>query len=415
VNTTDVISGVAYGTDGGPRVITVNHSAHTFWAGAAITDLVANCRGSALETLWTARHRGISRCATVPIPLVDAPVAAAITANVARKHEARKAIGVPTDATVIITVGAFFKFLPVDGLDFVDVYERILEQVPEAYLLAVGFEPDSRWSGASRRLGSRVRALGAVSQSQLAIIHDAADIYAEGFPFGTTTSLLEAGLKGIPVVLSPAQCPPPYGSDGVALDETVERSRTLAEYKSRVVALCRNQGERALESDRIRNAVGNHHTGAGWKRYLDDALSALPDEHAVQRSIAPIRTPEPVNEYWSRFVEKIDYGYEETLERAVARAISIGLRPRLTKTVIQACKNYRSVRINRTIPLPLLRVLCNAVLPVLPSASARETFRLFSGLCRRSLLSRVRGKAARLLGGTSARPLWWEEYRHIRD
>ena len=65
------------------------------------------------------------------------------------------------------------------------------------------------------------------------------------FVDSTITALLEAGLKGIPVVLAPAQCPPPYGSDGVALDDIVERPRTLEEYKNNIIKLSRNSVERA--------------------------------------------------------------------------------------------------------------------------------------------------------------------------
>ena len=162
--------------------------------------------------------------------------------------------------------------------------------------------------------------------------------------------------------------------------------------------------------------MARHHTGAGWNHYLDQAIARLPQQHAVQNPITPVRTPEAMCEYRSRFVEAIDYGYEETLERAVARALSMGLRPRLTKRAIQACRNYKSVRVGRTIPLPLLRVLCNVLLPLLPQAGARETFRLFSALCRRSLLLRLRAKAARVFGVSRSRQLgWWEEYRHIRE
>jgi len=90
-------------------------------------------------------------------------------------------------------------------LDFLAVAEELLCQLPGAYILAVGVREDERWRAVSERTGSRLRALG--RQSQVSDYHDAADLYIEGFPFGSTTALLEAGLRGIPVILAPATCP----------------------------------------------------------------------------------------------------------------------------------------------------------------------------------------------------------------
>ena len=60
------IAAVAFGNEGGPPVLLVNHSAHVFWVGASATDIVVNCRGSRLEEHWTRVHRGAKNCATIP-------------------------------------------------------------------------------------------------------------------------------------------------------------------------------------------------------------------------------------------------------------------------------------------------------------------------------------------------------------
>jgi hypothetical protein len=415
IDVSDVICGVALGTTGGPPVLLVNYTAHSFWTGASIADLVLNVRGSALEKLWTAEYRGISRYATLPIPLLEPSSLTSDSASYAElKHQAKQSIGIPVNSVVILTVGASFKFLPTKTLDFVEECESILKQLPDGFLLVVGFDGDSRWRKASSRLGSRIRTLGTVSQAKLAIIHEATDLYIEGFPFGTTTSLLEAGLKGIPVVLAPAQCPPPYGSDGVALDNILERPTTLDDYHTKIIRLARNPVERKYQGEKIRNSVAIHHTGLGWSRYLKDALARLPLEHSTEPSITPIWTPETINEYWATFIAKIGSGYEETLELAISRALSIGVRPRLTRSVQQACKHYKSIRIHRTIPLPLIIFLCNFLLQIIPISWAHNIFRLFSFLCRPSLLSRVRSKLPPLLGGTERPCGMYAEYRKVK-
>lgn len=416
IDVSDVICGVAFGTKGGPPVLLVNHAAHIFWTGACVADLVLNCRGSALEGLWTSTYRGISRYATVPIPLLEPSARnSECTSSFELKHQAKKILDIPTDSILILTIGAFFKYLPIHDLDFIEVCESILKELPKAFLVVVGFDEDNRWRRASLRLRSRIRVLGTVSQSKLAKIHEAADVYIEGFPFGSTTALLEAGLKGIPVVLAPAQCPPPYGSDGVALDYTLERPSTLEEYKTRIVQLCNNPIERKHHGDKIRDAVTKHHTGWGWRQYLEDALRKLPHEHSTYPSATPVQTPKAIHEYWSAFVTKWSNGYEEALEHAVVRALSIGLRPQLTNAALRTFRDYRSVRIHRTIPLPLLAFLCNSLLPFLPIRRALKIFGLVSFFCRRNLLCRVHGRVVRSFGRINSRRPWYEEYRHVRE
>lgn len=414
IDVCDVICGAAYGTKGGPPVLLVNHAAHIFWTGISIADLVVNCRGSALEGLWTTTYRGSARCATVPIPLPEqTALSNGNTSDFELRHEAKKRLGLPTDSSVILTVGASFKYLPANGLDFLEVCESVLKQLPNAFLLVVGFEPDSRWSGASQRLDGRIRVLGTLLRTELAIIQEATDIYIEGFPFGTTTSLLEAALNGIPVVLAPGQCPPPYGSDGVGLDATVTRPRTVEEYKTKIIHLSNSQAERMLQSEKLRDSVRKHHTGAGWRQYLNEAIQSLPLEHSIYPSINPVRTPEVVHEYWSTLLEKISSGYEESLETSYMLAITLKLRPSLNTTLQRVCKDYSSVRIHRSVPMPLLGVLCNRLSSFIPITWEQRILRILSFLFRASLLSRGLRRVLRLIGRTE-HPQGYEAYRKIR-
>ncbi|MGC4097216.1 MAG: hypothetical protein QM706_08885 [Nitrospira sp.] len=414
IDVCDVICGAAFGTMGGPPVLFVNHAAHIFWTGISIADLVVNCRGSALEGLWTA-HRGSSRYATVPIPLLEQKALPnKEISDLELRYQAKQRIGIPTDSTVILTVGASFKYLPANGLDFLEVCESILKQLPSTFLLVVGFEADSRWRSASQRLAGRIRVLGTVWQTELAIIREATDIYIEGFPFGTTTSLLEAGLKGIPVVLAPDLCPPPYGSDGVALDVIVSRPRSVEEYKAKIIQLSIDPAERSRQGDRIRDSVKEHHTGAGWRQYLEDAIKSLPQEHSICSSIMPARTPEAMHEYWSRLVAKASWSYPETLEAAFMGALAMNLRPPLDATLRRICKDYRSVRKSRTIPMPFFVLLRHRLSLALPIVWERHILQVMSFLCRTSLLARVLKNVLRLFGKIE-RPQGYEAYRQMRD
>lgn len=418
VEPVDVICGVAFGVPGGPPVMLVNHAAHAFWIGASAADQVVNCRGSKLEVFWSAIYRGVgfSRCAIVPIPLIDtkSPLGGD-AAKLEFKRQSRQALGVAPNAIAILTVGSSFKYLPIRGLDFLQVWESILNAVPEATLLAVGFEGDQRWKNASARVGNRIRTLGAMPHSQLLKVQDAADLYVEAFPFGTTTSLMEAGLKEIPVGLSPGQSPPPYGTDGIAVDETLHRPTTIAEYQDRVIQLCRSVDARAALGVKLRDAILRHHTGAGWRTHLEIAIKALPRQHMVVSQITPVRTPADIHEYWSLLVRHWAGDYENTLERAVNHALALGLRPRLTAAVRHACRYNRHLRRNRTIPVPALALLFNVMLPLLPAAWSTNIFRCLVSFCRGSLFSRIPKRIAQVIGLGDRPASPYQEYLQIRE
>ncbi len=409
-----VVWGAAFGVPGGPPVLLVNHAANLFWAGGSIVDLVVNARGSELEKQWTVVHRGIPRCATVPIPLMEARSFTFEEASKSQvKRIAKELLGILPDAIVILTVGAHFKYLPIDGLDFVAVFESILRSLPNAHLVAVGFEADRCWREASNRVESRIRVLGVLSQSQLEKVHEATDLYVEGFPFGTTTALLEAGAKGIPVVLSPAQCPPPYGTDGVALDDVVPRAQTLDDYRDWIIRLVTDPHERASEGRKIRESIIKHHTGQGWNDYLAQAFATLPREHRVYSLMTPVRTPSAVHEHWSSLVTQWGSPLEETFDNAVVRALSMGIRPHMTEAVLQACERYSSLEVHKGIPPQFAFFLCNFFFRLVPGTWVKSTFRVFSFLFRPSFLSRTRDRCLYLLGRRRDPRQWYDDFRSV--
>ena len=412
VDVSDVIWGAAFGCPGGPSVMLVNQNAHLFWTGGSVVDLVLNIRGSALEGDWVSTLRGIPRYANVPIPLPE-PAAheISVVASQERRSEARRLLDLPSDGIVLLTVGSWFKYLAVGSLDFVATCERILREVPQAVVLAVGFQGDERWKSASLRVGSRIRTLGRVSQAELATIRAASDIYLEGFPFGTTASLLESALRGMPVVLAPATCPPPYGTDGLAVDDVLVRPACVEDYVNTVIRLARNPADRQREGAAVRQSVYEHHTDDGWRGHLDAAFRALPAEHAVHPPVVPVRTPTTIHEYWARFVPQWSWGYEQTLEHAVHNAYSLHLKPQLSPKMLEACRQAKGIRAGRTVPLPLLVLLCNHLLARLPAPLDRQVFRLAASACRGSLLSRVFRRIARLLRLTEEPRRPYQEYR----
>lgn len=410
LDTTDLIAALAFGVEGGPPVLLVNHAAHVFWVGASTTDLVVNCRGSQLEKHWTKVYRGVENCATIPIPLID-PLEHETSEG---KSRAREIIGLPEESILIMTSGVSYKYRPLGALDFLKTCLEILEAVPEAYLAVAGVIENDRWREAAKISGYRLRALGSLPRREIALLHQAADLYLEGFPFGSTTALLEAGLQGLPVVLSPAECPPPYGTDGIALDEILERSPDVEQYKLEVIRLCRNPGERKTRGMRVRQAIRTHHTGAGWREHLAKALLSLPPVHQVKPIQSPQPTPPAAYQYWCSFENSNVYG-RGILEDLIFHALSSGLEAKITPEMKRACEQARRVRSGGSIPLPLLLLLGNYFLPLLPRAWALASFRIVKFFLLGGLLGRARERAARLFRRTGETQSEYGRHRYLQD
>lgn|GEM_PF-2966230 len=414
IHPTSSLAAVAFGNNGGPPVLLVNHAAHIYWVGASVPDIIVNCRGSRLEEHWTKTHRGAKNCATIPIPLPEpGDLTPTETDRDELKLRARKIIGIPKESILIMTSGVSYKYKPFRNIDFLKTCQDILEAVPGAFVAVAGVSEDDRWRSISTKLDFRLRALGTLPQSEIALLHQASDIYIEGFPFGSTTALLEAGLQGVPVVLAPAECPPPYGSDGVALDDILERPASIEQYKLEVMRLCRNPAERMSVGMRLQKAIYAHHTGAGWNQYLTNALQALPPEHYVYPPQAPLRTPASIYEYWCEF-QKTRAMSRGILEYQLYRAYSFGLRPKITPKMKLVCKNARRLRSGGAIPLPFLSLLCNYCLPLLPLSWARFIFRTVKFFFRGGLVSRVPNKVIRLFRRTLDSDSPYRQYQYIQ-
>ena len=412
IDVNDVIGALAFGIKGGPPTLLVNHAAHIFWVGSSVPDLVVNCRGSKLEEYWTTMHRGAIACATIPIPLTEPDVPTFSEAETAkRKSHLKESLGIPREATLILTVGASYKYAPIPGLDFLETCKDILRALPEVFVFAAGLNEDARWRAASEDTDFRLRALGSVTQEQLASLSQASDVYIEGFPFGSTTALLEAGLHGLPVVLTPSECPPPYGSDGVALDDCLARPSSIEEYKAQIVRLCRKPFEREAVGRLVRHAIVAHHTGGGWSRYLANALRVLPPAHRIHPIGSPLRTPAASYRYWCEFRQTWTATNQSLLEDYILRALSCGLRPKITKAMETACTEARQVRAGRAIPLPVLVSLCNHVLPHLPNLFGRSILRIAEFLFRQGRLRRLLRGVRRFLNNHWDTPSPSHQYR----
>ncbi len=289
----DVIATTAFGIEGGPPVLLVNHADHVFWVGCAVADLVLDIRPSG--HLWTQQARGVGRAVILPIPLQDP----AASLGQREKRCLREKLGLPTEGIMLLTVGSPAKYQPLPGLDFLEKAREILLQCPEAYVVAVGPQNEGVWNEARKAMGQRILPLGRQPDSTL--FCQAADLYLEGLPVGSLTALLEAGLAGLPCVRGPKECIAPFTSDSESLD-FLPQPNDIRDYVAKAVSLARNGDARREAGKGLQTAIGAQHCGEGWRQRLSEVKKRIPCEHSVYPNFNPKEVDSRLRDWFLRFL-----------------------------------------------------------------------------------------------------------------
>ena len=188
----DAVAPIALADRGGrPPVVLVNHADHCFWLGPRVADLVVSTRPAAARSC--AARRGVTpeRTSLLAVP-ADAPVA------LPDRERARRALGLPADARVLVAMASAYKLERIDDVGFLDLLEPVVAALPGTILVAVGPEDEGAWRAAGERTGGRVRALGVLPDPSAALA--AGDVFVDGYPCSSLTAALEAAAAGLPVV-----------------------------------------------------------------------------------------------------------------------------------------------------------------------------------------------------------------------
>ena len=279
----DVIPAAAFSIRGGPPVVYTNHADHIFWAGRSIADVVFDIRDSGHA--WTVNHRCVPRSQIVPIPLNR--VHSGGGAPQQERVRAKTRLGIPDSSPVLLTIGSPHKYLPMGSLDFTVAAERLLQRNPDVFLIAVGPQRTGQWKRLALSTEGRFRPVGI--QLEIEDYYMAADIYLEGFPCGSLTAMLDAGLAGLPCVTAPKQVAPTCSSDGIALEE-IPRPIDLGDYVARVEALIADPVMRRQQGIALSHRISQHHCAGGWLQHLEHACAHIPPVHEVYAD----RRPNPV-------------------------------------------------------------------------------------------------------------------------
>lgn len=244
-----------------PPVVFIDHADHMFWVGARFADLFVNTRLSGHRL--AARRRGIPAERLHLMPLCLAPVARGES-----RDEAKRRIGLPGDAVVLLSVARGVKFRPLGPMQFPDPLVPLLRDSTNVHLLVVGADKHLDWSSAEAAAPGRIHRIAETPETRP--YFEAADIYVDSFPFVSITSLLEAGLSGLPLIARSAFGPgaETMGADSLGLDEILRRIDSAEALRAEVESLVADPDRHRTIGDLTRLHIEATNTGPGWQRAL---------------------------------------------------------------------------------------------------------------------------------------------------
>ncbi len=287
----DPLPTVAFGVNGGPPVILCNHADHAFWLGNSISDVIVDYHQSG--GVLSAKRRGKSESKILPIPLsIDNRDSVTVS---------RKELGFNADDIILLTVGREEKFLPIGDVDFLNVMVKFLETHRNVRLIAVGPSLRGKWRAASEAVGNRITALGTLDRSTLEKYLLIADIYVAGFPCGSGTSMLEAGLHGLPIVgLRLEELPYISMDDDVAFLSFNTHLPTTQAFSAYLDVMINDLSGCRQKAEEVRESIKRTHCPPGWNNYLDVVLQSLPSQHITRKPDTLIDEVDDSDYYFER-------------------------------------------------------------------------------------------------------------------
>lgn len=265
IHPNDPIPNIAFSSmDCDIPILFYNHADHVFSIGMSISDIILDIRKSGQKV--TCLERGFSdKSVLLPIPLINVTP----LQNEDREGlriEARKRLNISLNEKIILTIGSEYKFKPALGYNFLEVAKRILLTDSTIHIYAVGLPNVRLWKFLSDETKGHFHALGIIADyKMLRDYYLAADIYIEGFPFGSLTAMLDAGLYMLPIQRMHNPNAPILSGDDIALDHLILIANNEDEYKNNVVSLINTPSAiRNNLGQKIRCSILINHCGKAW-------------------------------------------------------------------------------------------------------------------------------------------------------
>jgi hypothetical protein len=260
----DLVPVVAFADPGTPPVALLNICDQCFWVGCSVADMVIHLREIGATTSRQLRPTRNDRL--LPIPLCE-------TRPALTRRDARLELGIPDSQIVLLTVGRSLKYAPSARQNFFRTAREILNRNPDAHLYLVGVRNTDHIGTRGFVSHERMHFVGPVEDATR--YQAAADVYIEGFPFGSQTALLESVLPGVACVPAYAPLTPLLATHDFALTGIVDNPLDEEGYIARAGALIASLEERTRMGDTLRERVLHYHVRESWNDSLEQAYCAL--------------------------------------------------------------------------------------------------------------------------------------------
>lgn len=259
----------------GIKTLLVNHSDHTFWAGASVAHSIVHLREQSSEFLTKRRGLKPEQTPVLPIPLSHS--SPSIT-----RAEARRALGYGPETVLLLTIASPFKYSSPGSIGFLDLVVPVIANSPQAVLIAVGPEPKGAWKEAIAATEGRIVPLGTTWDT--AIFYAAADIYLDSVPFSSITSLVEAGSHGSALLgyAMPDGEMSLLGPGAPGIDGTMIVTHDPKQYRAQCTQLITDPDYRSQCGQCVQEKVLSLHTGPKWADVVQK-LYAIAETNSDQR------------------------------------------------------------------------------------------------------------------------------------
>ncbi len=283
----DVLPLLAFGAAGvghAAPVVLLNQADHVFWLSRGVSSLIVDFRHSGQDLSVSRRGVPAAHSALLPLPLQSPE-------RTLTRAEAKRQLGLGVGEKLVFSVALPYKYTALGEVDFARILGTFARE-QGVTVLVVGPEAQGRWAAEEARSGGRLRALG--RRTDLSLFHQAADVYVDSFPFGSATSLLEAGLYGVPVLtFSPVPNAGVMTLDDPALPKAVITRTTLEAYCARLQELLADEGLRQQVGDETAERITAVHAGESWMGGLEAMYERARSAPPMPPLTEPCRATEP--------------------------------------------------------------------------------------------------------------------------
>jgi hypothetical protein len=256
------------------KTILDNLSDHTFWVGGSVAHEILHLRTQSPEFVQARRGLNPVRSSLLPIPLDG-------LSRTISQAEAKQRLGYDPDSILLLTIATPFKYASPGQVSFLELVTPVVASQPRVQLIAVGPSGNGAWQAASEKTGGRIHAMGIRWDNDL--WNAAADIYLDSVPFSSITSLLEAGLREIPLLGYRAADPDLslLGPGAPGLDGAMIVAPDAACYRQSLTSLITDGAFRNQIGRSVRDKIMALHSGTNWATSVQAVYEKL--ERATSR------------------------------------------------------------------------------------------------------------------------------------